>query len=407
VVTLDEIATEPAAAGDTLPVTLRWTVTAAPPAGAAYSTFAHLEDMNGHRWSQIEQDGYPAEQWRSGDVILERLDVPVPPGMPPGENGLYRLRLGRFDPATGDRLPRLDAAGAFAGDSLISDDVAILHGPPPDPLPEPPFVARDAGDTAAEGLRFLGHEPLPRAAETGEPLPMAFWWSSTTPLSFRQLRLSLVDETGTARELGRGQPAYNTYPFDQWSAPAFVIDRQVFRVPDDLTPGDYAYRMELLDAQGQPAYSADLGSLAVAQTERLYELPPFATEVGATFGGEIALPGYTLREADGTLGLELVWQAVTQPTADYTVFVHVLRPDGTCCAWQSDAMPRGGAYPTSRWRPGEVVVDTYAIALPPGLPPGEYPIEVGLYLAEAGQRLGVDGAEPAADAVRLASIAEE
>lgn len=410
VVTLDEITTEPAAAGDALPVTLRWTVTAAPPAGAAYSTFAHLEDMNGHRWSQIEQDGYPAEQWRPGDVILERLDVPAPPGMPPGENGLYRLRLGRFDPATGDRLPRLDAAGTFAGDSLISDDVAILYGPPPDPLPEPPFVA---GDTAAEGLRFLGHEPLPRAAETGEPLALAFWWSADAPQPFRQLRLSLVDSAGAARELGRNQPAYNTYPFHQWQTPAFVIDRQVFRVPDDLPPGDYAYRMELLDAQGQPNYSADLGSLAVAQTERLYELPPFATEVGATFGGEIALPGYTLEteflpeNPVSTISLELVWQAVAQPTADYTVFVHVLRSDGTCCAWQSDAMPRGGAYPTSRWRPGEVVVDPYTIELPAELPPGEYAVEVGLYIAETGQRLAVDGAEPPADAVRLASIEEK
>jgi 4-amino-4-deoxy-L-arabinose transferase-like glycosyltransferase len=406
-IALDAIITEPAAAGETLPLTLRWTVTAAAPAGGAYSTFAHLEDMNGHRWSQIDQDGYPAEQWQPGEVILERIDLPVPPGMPPGEGGLYRLRLGRFDPATGDRLPRVDAGGAFAGDSLLSDDVAILPGPPPDPLPEPPFIV---GEPAADGLRLLGYEPLARAAETGEPLRLAFWWSADAPLPFLQLRLSLVDASGAVRELGRGQPAYNTYPFHQWQTPAFVIDRQLFRVPDDLPGGDYAYRLELLDAAAQPVYSADLGPLAVTRTERLFELPPFATPVGATFGDQIALAGYTLetefsgKNSSTPIPLELVWQAQAQPTADYTVFVHVLNADGTCCVWQSDAMPRGGAYPTSRWQPGEVVVDTYEIALPADLPPGEYPLEVGLYIAETGQRLGVVNEGVVGDALRLESF---
>lgn len=399
---LNELTTEPAAAGETLPLTLRWSVIAAPPPGATYATFAHLEDLNGRRWSQLEQDGYPAEQWQPGDVILERLDLPAPPGMPPGDNDLHRLRLGRFEPATGDRLPRRDAAGAFAGDSLLTDDVTILHGPPPDPLLEPPFAV---GEAAADGLRFLGYEPVARAAETGEPVDFALWWSADAPLPFRQLRLSLVDGTGAARELGRGQPAYNTYPFDQWPTPVFIIDRQTFRLPDDLPVGDYTYRLELLDAQGQPVYAAGLGPLLVTRTERLFALPPFATQVGATFGGEVGLPGYTLSGDAGRYALELVWQAAAQPTADYTVFVHVLRPDGTCCVWQSDAMPRGGAYPTSRWQPGEVVVDAYEIALPADLPPGEYAMEVGLYLAETGQRLAVMVGEAAAgDAVALSPI---
>lgn len=403
-IALDSVTVGPAAAGESLPIALRWMVTAAPPAGAAYSTFAHLVDMTDYRWSQADQDGYPAEQWTPGEVILERLDLPVPPGTPPGEDGLYGLRIGRFDPATGERLPHIDAAGAFAGDSLLSDDVAILYGPPPNPLPVPPFAV-DA--PAAEGLRFMGYEPLPRAAETGEPLSLALWWAADEPLPSLQLRLSLVDEAGAIVELGRGQPAYNTYPFDQWQTPAFVIDRQQFRVPDDLSGGDYVYRLETLDASGQSLFSHDFGKLTVTPTERLFEVPPFATAVGAIFGGEIALPGYTMREAAGPSTLELVWQATGQPSANYTVFIHVLRPDGTCCVWQSDAMPRGGAYPTTRWRPGEVVVDAYEIALSPDLPPGDYPVEVGLYIAETGQRLGVDVATPAADSVRLTPLRVE
>jgi len=404
---LNGIATEPAAAGDALPVTLRWAVTAAPPPGAAYSTFIHLEDMTGHRWSQIDQDGYPTEQWAPGEVILERLDVPAPPGLPPSESGLYRLRIGRFDPATGNRLPRLGPGGAFAGDSLLSDDVAILHAPPPDPLPEPPFPV---DEPAADGLRFLGYEPMPRAAETGETVALALWWSADggaagQPLPSLAIDLSLVAADGTAWPLGRTQPVYDTYPFSQWTTPAFVIDRQEARIPDDLPPGDYRRRLELVQNDDAVVYSADLGPLTVTQTERLFALPPFATAAGAAFGEEIALAGYTLDSAPGSASLELVWQAIAQPTADYTVFIHVLNPDGTCCVWQSDAQPRSGAYPTSRWRPGEVVVDTWEITLPEGATIGDYEIEVGLYLAETGQRLGVtvDG-EAAGDAVRLAPL---
>ena len=401
---LDAITTEPAAAGESVPVTLAWTVTAAPPDDAAVATFVHMEDMNGHRWAQVEQDGYPAGQWEAGDVILERIDLPAPAGMPPGQAGLYRLRFGRFNPGTGQRLARVDANGAFAGDSLLREGVAIRAGAPPDPLPQPPFPV---DEPAAEGLRFLGYERGGRAAETGEPVSLGLWWSAADALPFLSLRLSLGDAAGAPHELMTGQPAYNTYPFNQWQTPAFVIDRQVARLPDELPGGDYTYQLELLDARGQAVYSTDLGPLTVTQTERVFVRPTVEQPVEASFGGEITLVGYNLSGNDGAHALELVWQAEAKPTADYTVFVHVLRPDGTCCAWQSDAMPRGGAYPTSRWRPGEVVVDAYEIVLPADRPPGEYPIEVGLYLAETGQRLAIDAAELPADAVRLSPIRKE
>jgi len=400
-IALDEIATAPAASGETLPVTLRWTVLAAPlggtapPGGTALTTFVHLEDAAGHRWSQLEQDAYPAEQWTPGEVILQRLDLPVPAGTPPGDNGAYRLRLGLFAP-DGTRLPATDPITGRTTDAATTAAVAVRAGPPPETRPRPPFPV---GDTAAPGLTFLGYERGGERAETGEPLGLALWWAADAPLPFLAARLSLVDAAGAAYELLRGQPAYNTYPFHTWTTPAFVIDRQVARVPDDLPSGDYALQLELLDARGQPLYTTALGPLAVTQTERVFTPPPVANPVGASFGGEIALLG-TNSSANGRT-LELVWQAETQPAADYTVFVHVLRPDGTCCAWQADAMPRGGTYPTTRWRPGEVVTDSYTIALPDDLPAGEYVVEVGLYRAETGERLTTATGE---DAVRLAPL---
>ena len=392
--------------GQALPLTLAWTVLTAPPPGLSATTFVHLEDLNGHRWSQVEQDAYPTEQWAAGETIVQRVDVPVPPGAPPGQDGLYRLRLGLFDPAGGARLPFTDAATGLTTDAATTEAVAIAAAPPPEPLPQPP---QRVYETAAAGLTFLGYERGGAALETGEVVDVGLWWSAEEPLPYLLMNLTLVGvDNGVIRPFGRSQPVYNLFPFSQWPTPIFVIDRQTARIPDDVATGDYRLRLELFDGAGQPLYQADLGSLAITQTAREFTPPPFATPAGASFGGEIALLGYTLSEADAGWVLELVWQAETQPAADYTVFVHVLNADGTCCLWQADAMPRGGAYPTSRWRAGEVVTEAYTITLPGGVAAGAYAVEVGLYRAETGARLPVaqDG-QAMGDAVRLTPLEKE
>jgi 4-amino-4-deoxy-L-arabinose transferase-like glycosyltransferase len=392
--------------GGTLPLTLAWTVLADPPASTNATTFAHLEDLNGHRWGQVEQDAYPAEQWTVGETILQRVDVPVPPGAPPGDSGLYRLRLGLFEPASGARLPFSDAATGLTTDAATSEAVAIAAAPPPEPLPRPPVTVYE---TVADGLTFLGYEPGAGSLETGEVVDVGLWWSAEEPLPYLLMNLTLAGvDNGVIRPLGRAQPFYNLFPFSQWPSPIFVIDRQTARIPDDVATGDYRLRLELFDGAGQPLYETDLGPLAIAQTAREFTPPPVATPVGASFGGEIVLLGYTLTEGDGERTLELVWQAEAQPAADYTVFVHVLNADGTCCLWQADAMPRGGAYPTSRWIEGEVVTDSYTIALPGDTPLGEYAIEVGLYRAQTGERrpVAVNG-QAVGDAVRLTPLVVE
>jgi hypothetical protein len=396
---LDHIEPGTAAAGEMLPVMLTWTVlNALPEDGQATAVFVHLEDQTSYRWSQVEQDAYPAEQWTAGEIILERIDLPLPPGMPPGEDGLYRTRTGRFTPITGERWPLVDEAGHFAGHSVVNEDISIIAGPPPDPLPTEPVTINE---TVTAGLTLLGTDQPERAATTGEPTGLALWWLAERQLPSLSLHLSLTNEAGQSFPVSQGLPVYDTYPFDQWPAPSFVIDRHQFRVPEDLPGGAYIYRLEVQDGQDQTIYGTDLGSLIITQTERVFDLPPFDFPVGASFGEEIALPGYNLSTSFGLRSLELIWQAVTQPAADYTVFVHVLNTNGTCCAWQSDAMPRGGSYPTTRWLPGEVIIDPYEIILPDDLPPGEYPMEVGLYLAETGQRLAVTNGMAGQDSVRL------
>ena len=71
---------------------------------------------------------------------------------------------------------------------------------------------------------------------------------------------------------------------------------------------------------------------------------------------------------------------------DYTVFVHLLREGDQIWA-RADRQPQDGAAPTSTWDKGQIVVDTYELAIAPDAPPDVYEVEVGLYLAETGERL--------------------
>ena len=115
-------------------------------------------------------------------------------------------------------------------------------------------------------------------------------------------------------------------------------------------------------------------------------------------GDQIELLGYDL-SADqvgpgGTFELTFYWHALTELEKDYSAFTHLLgesyNPASGSFLWgQKDGMPLDGTYPTSRWLENEVVVDSYAIAVQPGAPPGLYRIEVGMYLLETGQRLPV------------------
>ncbi|MGD8463919.1 MAG: hypothetical protein PVI09_08625, partial [Anaerolineae bacterium] len=56
---------------------------------------------------------------------------------------------------------------------------------------------------------------------------------------------------------------------------------------------------------------------------------------------------------------------------------------------QQDGVPQGGAYPTSQWQPGEVVVDRYELVIDANAPEGQHPLEIGLYRPTDGVRLPV------------------
>jgi len=86
-----------------------------------------------------------------------------------------------------------------------------------------------------------------------------------------------------------------------------------------------------------------------------------------------------------------VWSSDGQIAASYTVFCHLLAADGTMVA-QADGIPLVGHRPTTTWRAGEELVDSYLLPLPEDVAPGRYELSLGMYLREAMERLPVVGA---------------
>lgn len=141
---------------------------------------------------------------------------------------------------------------------------------------------------------------------------------------------------------------------------------------------------------------------------RFAPMTPSAPATGeAVFGDWAQFIGYDLGNLKWQRGervvLTLYWRPTdaAPPPRDYSVFVHLLSPDGELLT-TFDAPPAGGTYPTRFWRPGESILDYRVLRIPADLPPGPAHLRIGVYDPLSLERLPLtlDG-EPAGDGLIL------
>ena len=172
-----------------------------------------------------------------------------------------------------------------------------------------------------------------------------------------------------------------------------VIEHEDFRT-GLLLPGvlpQTTVTAEIFDANGQP--------YARFYQRPAQTLPALAPQrpLSATLGDGIGLLGYDVKPDKLTAGnilyLQLHWTVSAPPTADWTVFTHLLRANSDGSFTQvagRDDKPGLGSMPTTHWQAGWRVLDEYQISLPTALAPGEYTLAIGLY-QPAGPRLPAQG----------------
>ena len=125
------------------------------------------------------------------------------------------------------------------------------------------------------------------------------------------------------------------------------------------------------------------------------------------FDAPIRLIGYevprvTIKRGD-PIALILYWQAMSKIDKDYTMFAHLVAPDGNIAA-QYNNRPRKGALPTTVWGPDHYVADSILIPINSGVATGSgYKIEIGWYDSATQQRLAVIDSrdQPATDVVMV------
>ncbi|HSN74245.1 MAG TPA: hypothetical protein VL334_04010, partial [Anaerolineae bacterium] len=104
--------------GDTLTVHLVWL--AREPMPESYKVLIDVIDDQGKPLVQMDSrpQGYASNtnRWIPGQVVSDRFEAPLPPDASPGR---YRVRVGLFNEADGQRLPVLDAAGKQVDDRVL------------------------------------------------------------------------------------------------------------------------------------------------------------------------------------------------------------------------------------------------------------------------------------------------
>jgi hypothetical protein len=88
----------------------------------------------------------------------------------------------------------------------------------------------------------------------------------------------------------------------------------------------------------------------------------------------------------------LYWLVQRSPEVDYTIFLHLAALDDSGKVAQDDSRPVNGYGATTRWEPGEVVVDEHSLRLGEDVPPGRYRLLAGVYDPATLQNLRTLGA---------------
>jgi hypothetical protein len=292
--------------------------------------------------------------------------------------------------------------------------------PPREPVPTAPDSGQPApevlfGDAIAdEYIRVWGHELSARSVEPGQGLDVTLFVQARHPIT-EDYALALQWVSPVAGDDAalvnlNTIPGGGNYPTYAWQPGEVVVDRyrlvapervertQAWRVVAIFYRLSDGYRLPVTVA-GQPGGDMlELGLVRVGESTEGREgagIPPdVLLEASPVFGEAIRLDGVRVLTESDALRVQVWWRATARLEKDYTVLVHLYDAEGALLA-AGDAPPLRGGFPTSLWKPGDLVADEFVVSFDGG---GEF-VGLGWYdpitgarlpAFEAGRRLGGD-----------------
>jgi hypothetical protein len=311
-------------------------------------------------------------------------------------------------------LPRLIRSASAAYALSVVGMIALMSPPivmapayqkPPllDPVAIPSAIQVPSALTFGGAIRLLGYSYPDAQVTRDQPASITLYWRAVRPLlKDYALKLELFSVSGESLKAeSQATPGNNNLPTHFWK-PGDTF-AETYRLPVSLdTPAPtrvtfkitwFAQQTDKIswlrqetDEVLQPtcengvACEPKVGALPVRLDEAAVaqwanKPAQYRLDSNLEIIDHQAPASVT---AGQSLTVSLVWRARADHLGQSTTFIHLVSADGTLVA-QQDSPPRHGQYTTDMWTKGEVVPDTYSLALPSTLPPGVYHLKMGMY----------------------------
>jgi hypothetical protein len=303
--------------------------------------------------------------------------------------------------------------------------IAPAYAPPPELTPVQINAIPHRADADFGGeMKLLGYAVDSTSVLPGEAVTLTLYWQSEAAMDRNwSIFLHLVDDQNVIVAQRDRYPGMGALATTLLHPGQTFADRYVLPLPAAAyAPASAALEVGLYDLlDGARASLLSVQNPSAVLHVRPDALALAAVDIGArpgaipnaldqNFGQQIDLAGYSMDRRQlspgQTFTLTLYWQALGPIDRNYSVFTHVRGQGDTLWAGK-DSWPQNGAAPTSTWRVGQVITDTYQLTLKPDTPAGQYDVEVGLYDGATMQRLqafAADGRPTDADYVDLSKI---
>jgi len=262
--------------------------------------------------------------------------------------------------------------------------------------------------TLGDDVRLLGYDVT--LNDEGMTLDTTLYWQGLAPMTADyvlalQLASPVPGDT-TLRWNYNSWPGRGNYPTSAWQPGEVIADQYHFQLPEADFPTQ-AWNLHLilyLEETGE-RLPVQLDGVAAGDQLGLAQLrvpgrSPYCPEEGllaseVRFGQIVALTHAVVVPEESETSVLLCWKALQPPPEDYTVLVHLQDASGELIA-TGDGPPMRGAFPTSMWRPGDVILDDQRLAI--GEVETGQRIVVGLYNLKDSSRLPASvGGEPVPD----------
>ncbi|MBN1872964.1 MAG: glycosyltransferase family 39 protein [Anaerolineae bacterium] len=314
---------------------------------------------------------------------------------------LGSILIGGLNAYTRWRHQRLVSIVLLVGMSSYAVASAAIYAWPKYKLPDS-IMDVELAEAMPLGIHYDGGVELTAVkvsspvAAPGQWVQVRTYWSthsSTVGHTDPYVYLTLVTDDDHTVKTANFWPEAATVP-DRWGE-RIVAKTSAFHIPPKLS-GHLCLKVRVRDGKEGPWLLArgnvPLGNgtasaipifklLALGSVQEIGEFDLPAEQRSEVFANTIQLRSVQLPQhvqPGHVLPVAFYWQVLDTIDEDYTLFVHVLDQNDILVA-QLDSPPGGGTMPTSSWPHSKPLLDTYPVALPDDLEPGEYEVYIGMY----------------------------